>query len=132
VLSEPVSFAACSSTSGKLDRPRASRISEKTSPPSPVATSCQGETHVVVYAGRPILKIRRGWDRIRQDAGLGPDVVPHILKHTAITWAVQAGGRLEDLAPYFSTTVETVERTYWHHHPDDQQSALDAVQKRRR
>lgn len=33
--------------------------------------------------------IRTAWEGIREDAGLGADVVPHVMRHTAVTWSMQ-------------------------------------------
>ena len=44
---------------------------------------------------------------------------------------MQRGARLSDLAGHFSTTTETLERDYGHHHPDYQSSALAAIERRR-
>ena len=54
-------------------------------------------------------------------------VTPHILKHTAITWAMQNGSSKEDAASFFSTSTDTIERTYWHHSPHAQESAVSAL-----
>jgi len=42
-------------------------------------------------------------------------LTPHILKHTAITWAMQNSSTIEDAASFFSTSTDTIERVYWHH-----------------
>ncbi len=58
------------------------------------------------------------------------DGTPHTLKHTAITWALQRGATTWDAAGYFSTSVQTIERTYGHHSPHHQASAVDAMNRR--
>ncbi|MCE8458564.1 site-specific integrase [Rhodovulum sulfidophilum] len=58
-------------------------------------------------------------------------ITPHVLKHTAITWTVQRGAFLPDVASYFSTSLETIERVYWHHSPDHQRSAVEAMDRRK-
>lgn len=59
------------------------------------------------------------------------DVTPHTLKHTAITWALQRGASVWDAAGYFSTSVETIERTYGHHSPNHQETAVQALNRRK-
>lgn len=54
-------------------------------------------------------------------------IVPHILKHTAITWALQGGATIWDAAGYFSTSPETIQRVYGHHCPDHQSTAVAAA-----
>lgn len=36
-----------------------------------------------------------------------------------------------DLAGYYGVTMETIERTYGHHHPDYQATAVEAMERRR-
>ncbi len=92
------------------------------------------ETH----DGNRVADIKRGWDKLcevayeiaaKLDVDMPPrkHLTPHILKHTAVTWFVQNGGSLEKAAQFFSTTLETLERTYWHHSPDFMESALEAI-----
>lgn len=57
------------------------------------------------------------------------EVVPHTLKHTAITWALQNGASIWDAAGYFSTSVETIQKVYGHHSPDFQNSAVEAMNR---
>lgn len=58
--------------------------------------------------------------RIRQ-------ISTHVLKHTAITWMVQAGVSFERIAKFSNTSVEIIERVYGHHSPSFVQEATDAV-----
>jgi integrase len=55
------------------------------------------------------------------------DLTPHILKHTAITWAMQNGATIEDAANFFSTSTTTIENVYWHHSPYCQESVVEAL-----
>lgn len=57
-------------------------------------------------------------------------ITPHVLKHTAITWALQRGATIWDAAGYFDTSPETIERVYGHHSPDHQASAVAALDRR--
>lgn len=58
-------------------------------------------------------------------------MTPHTLRHTAITWAMQNGAQKWDVAGYFGVSMETLERTYGHHHPDYQATAVEAMERRR-
>lgn len=75
---------------------------------------------VVHYLGGPVIKQRRAWDWVRREAKLGADVVPHILRHTAVTWAMQGGADLWEAAGFFGMSPEVLWRVYGHHHPDFQ------------
>jgi integrase len=82
--------------------------------------------HVVEFRGRPCGSIKRAW----ATASAGLDATPHTLRHTAITWAMQRGVNLADAAGFFGVSMETLERVYWHHHPDYQQSAVEAMERK--
>jgi integrase len=72
----------------------------------------------VEYAGRLIAKERRGWHRARELAGLAEDVTPHVLKHTCITWLLQNGVPIRQVAGFVGTTEKVIETTYGHHSPE--------------
>jgi integrase len=65
-----------------------------------------------------------------RDAGLGEDVTPHTLRHTAATWLMQGGTDLWIAAGFLGMSVETLERTYGHHHPDFQAQAAKNIAAR--
>lgn len=89
----------------------------------------EGCRWAVEFEGMRIGNVKRSFARIASDAGLS-DVTPHTLKHTAITWALQNGASVWDCAGFFATSPETIQKTYGHHSPDYQQSALGAVERR--
>jgi integrase len=72
----------------------------------------------VEYAGRLILKQRKGWDRARKLAGLGDEVTPHTLKHTCITWLLQNRVPIWEVAGFVGTSEKVIRDTYGHHAPD--------------
>lgn len=86
-----------------------------------------GARFPVEYQGAMCGDIKTAWTTI---AASMPDVTPHTLRHTAITWAMQRGARVWDVAGYFGVSVEMIEKTYGHHHPDHQSSAREAMGKR--
>lgn len=86
-------------------------------------------THVVTYRGKPVESIKTGIRRAAERAGLN-GVTPHVLKHTAITWAVAKGLGIEDAAEYFNTSPETIRKHYWHHSPHHQERALEIIERR--
>lgn len=95
-----------------------------------------------------MLDIRKGWARaveLAEEMALeaeikidltfpGPNgrkyITPHVLKHTAITWALQRGSTIWDAAGNFSTSAETIERVYGHHSPTHQASAVEAMNRK--
>lgn len=84
-------------------------------------------SHVVEWNGQPVKDVDKAFRNTVKAAGLGADVTPHVLKHTSITWSMQRGTSKEDAASFYGTTVETIERHYWHHHPDFQADAAENV-----
>lgn len=88
--------------------------------------------YVVEWQGKAIGEVNKGFAAAVQRAGLGDDVTPHVLRHTAATWMMQNGADLWDAAGFLGMSVQILERTYGHHHPDHQQSAIVAVTSKRR
>lgn len=89
-------------------------------------------THVIHINGQPLTgRIRTAWEGMRDDAGLGAEVVPHILRHTSATWAMQGGMNLADAADYLGMTEEVLRAHYYHFHPDFQAEAGDAFDRSR-
>lgn len=87
--------------------------------------------HVVSWAGKPIAKERRAWGLVREAAGVGPEVTPHIMRHTAATWLMQRGADIWDAAGYLGMDATTLERTYGHHHPDFQKEVAGKFSRTR-
>jgi integrase len=54
-------------------------------------------------------------------------ITPHVLRHTAATWLMQAGVDLWVAAGFLGMTVKQLEDTYGHHHPDFQDEAANAL-----
>jgi integrase len=71
--------------------------------------------------------IRTAFENAVERAGLGPDVTPHVLRHTFGTWSAMAGKSMFDIAGMMGDTVATVTKTYAHHHPDYLRDAANNV-----
>jgi hypothetical protein len=90
--------------------------------------------HFIVHrndGGQYAEKIKTAWDAIVEDAGLGPDVVRHVLRHTAATWLMQLGTDPWQAAGWLGMTLEQLQANYGHHHPDFQEEAAEAFGGRR-
>lgn len=74
--------------------------------------------YVVTYDGTRMDRMQRAWRSAVARAGLGPDVTPHVMRHTFITWRLQEGWSLWDAAKAAGATMETAESTYGHHAPE--------------
>jgi integrase len=89
-----------------------------------------GVTSVVHYQGQPIRKLRRSWATVARRAGATRKDGPHIVRHTAATWQMQAGTDLFEAAGYLGMSPETLWATYGHHHPDFQATAARAIPRK--
>jgi integrase len=85
------------------------------------------KTAVIEWNGKPVRSIRKGFAAAVRAAGLGAGVTPHILRHTCATWLMQKGVDLWDAAGFLGMTVQQLEATYGHHHPDYQRGAAEAL-----
>ena len=75
--------------------------------------------------------IKKAFRAVAADAGLGADVTPHVLRHTAATWLMQAGTDPWEAAGFLGMTVETLMTRYGHHHPDYLSGARGAFSRHR-
>ena len=84
---------------------------------------------VVHNAGRSVSKLRLAvyWNGARDIAGLDSKVIRHVLRHTAVTWLLQAGVSVWDTANYAGMSPRMVETVYGHHHPDFQEDAAQKI-----
>jgi integrase len=82
---------------------------------------------IVEWNGRAVESVRKGFAAAVRGAGLGDDVTPHILRHTCATWLMQKGVDLWDAAGFLGMTMQQLEATYGHHHPDYQREAAEAL-----
>lgn len=85
----------------------------------------RGIAHVIHFDGRRISKLRRSWKGATTRAALGPGVTPHTLRHTRATWLMQNGIDIWEAAGHLGMSVETLTRTYGHHHADFQRKAAE-------
>lgn len=88
-----------------------------------------GARWLVQIDGQRVGDIKHAFEGARDRADL-PDVTPHVLKHTAITWAMQKGLTVEDAADYFDTSAETIRKVYYHHSPHYMDRALDILERK--
>ncbi len=85
--------------------------------------------YVIHRHDKRIGDLKKGFSAACKKANLF-DVTPHVLKHTAITWAMQNGVDPWQAAGFFATSLPTLMRVYGHHHPDHMREAAKAVCKR--
>src|SRR6516225_9313973 len=87
--------------------------------------------YVVEYDGKPIAsQLRRAWNGARAMAGLGPDVTPHVLKHSCATLMLQNRISTWDVAGVLGTSEAVIRKTYGHHSVEHLRAAVDVWSRR--
>lgn len=82
--------------------------------------------HVIEWAGGSVERIKHGF----RDAAIRADlknVTPHVLRHTAVTWALQDGQDPWAVAGFVGMSIEMVQEVYGHHHPEHLRSVARAL-----
>lgn len=74
--------------------------------------------YVASFHGRRQDRMQRAWRSACRLAGLGPDVTPHVLRHTSTTWEAIAGFDPWLICGRKAITMEVFQSVYAHHHPD--------------
>lgn len=87
-----------------------------------------GNQAVIHYLDKAVSDIDTSFETACRAAELN-DVVPHTLKHTAITWAFQGGMTIEDATDYFATSAATLMEIYRQHSPLHQSRAVSVMDR---
>jgi integrase len=82
---------------------------------------------VIEHHGKPLRAVKKGFAAACARAGI-EGVTPHILRHTAATWMVEAGISDEEVGRMIGDTAEMVHRVYGHHSPNYLRRASAALQ----
>jgi integrase len=121
-------------------RPAGKRETKKRQPPVPLPPSLlahlrrwrrEGQRFAVEWNGKPVTSIRKAFAAAVADSELPGKVTPHVLRHTAATWLMQAGVDLWEAAGFLGMTIEMLAERYGHHHPDHLSGARRAFSKHR-
>lgn len=86
---------------------------------------------VVTWRGRPLADVQTSFDAAAKRVFLDDDVSPHVLKHTAASWLMQAGHDPWKVAEFLATSLTTLLKVYGHHHPDEQSEIAKSHGQRR-
>lgn len=82
--------------------------------------------HVIEWAGGPIDRIKHGFRNAVRRAGLR-GITPHVLRHTVVTWQLQAGVPVWEVAQFVGMTPDMVQNVYGHYHPEHGRRAAAAL-----
>lgn len=92
-----------------------------------------GAKHVVEFEGRPVKSIKKSFARVAGDALPNMEgITPHVLRHSAITWAMRSGEDIWKVGGYVGATVQTIERNYAHHREDHSAAVGEALTRKRK
>lgn len=125
-------------TGGMLYPPARAKETKKRNPPIPLpakllrhlrAWQRNGQRYVVEWGGHAVTRIDGTMKEVAIAAGLGDDVTPHVLRHTAASWQMMAGTDLFEAGQFLGMTARTLESTYAHVRPKHLSSAKDAYQR---
>jgi integrase len=77
---------------------------------------------VVEWQGQPIKSVKNGWASAVEAAGLKTDipqekVIPHTLRHTAISWYLRSGVPIDRVSDYCGVSIQIIKKVYGHHIP---------------
>jgi integrase len=81
--------------------------------------------YVCHYNGWRLKRPHGTWASAVKRAGLGPDVTPHILRHTRATWLMQADVNVWEAAGHLGMSPNILMRVYAKHSPDFQKRAAE-------
>lgn len=121
-------------------RPAGKRQTKKRQPAIPLPAGLlahirrwkrMGQRYVVEWNGNPVRSISKGFRNAVRGCGLGPDVTPHVWRHTCVTWMMQRGVPAFEAAGYAGMTIQMVQDIYGHHSPDHLSTARKSFAKHR-
>ena len=112
---------------GRIYRRSASETeTKKRQPPIPIPRKLlahlrrwerNGARFVVDVDGQRVGSVKTAWRTALAEAGI-EHCTRHDLRHTAITWAMQRKVDKWTACGFFGVTLDVLEGTYGHHHPD--------------
>jgi integrase len=84
---------------------------------------------VLEWCGKPVKNVRRGFVAARETAGLDAKVIPHTLRHTAVSWYLRAGTPTSIVADYVGMSEHILKKVYKHHMPGAFDPIMEASRK---
>lgn len=85
---------------------------------------------VIAWNGKPVASIKRAFRETAKAAKL-PHVTPHVLKHTAVSWALRVASPWV-VSGMTATSVRTLQAVYGKHMLDDVKAAAEAMARNSR
>lgn len=119
--------------------PSGERQTKKRKPPAPIPDKLlphlrcwkrQSDGLFVITAPgttEAIDRISKAFNSAVARAGLDRTVTPHVLRHTTVTWLMQAGEPAWSVGGFVGMTVEMIQERYGHHAPEYLRSTANAT-----
>lgn len=85
------------------------------------------QRYVIEFNGKPISQVNKAFARLAQFAGLGPDVIPHSLRHTCATWLSQRGATMAEAAGFLGMSEAIYDSVYRKFSPTSRVAGFQAV-----
>lgn len=93
------------------------------------ARECAMTPFVIEYGAKRVLRIRKAFMRAVERAGLGKDVTPHVLRHSAAVWMAEAGTPMAEIAQYLGhSSPDITYRVYARFSPSYLRGAAAALE----
>lgn len=80
--------------------------------------------YIMTFGGKPTSNILTAWNTVREKTGI--DVTPHVLRHSRATHLMRQRVDPWQSSKSLGMSLEVLETTYGHHHPDWQNDAAKA------
>ena len=84
---------------------------------------------VIEWNGEAARVVRKPFLTARKNAGLGRDVTPHILRHTAASWLAMGGVPIEQASDLLACDPKTLRTVYRKFDPSYLKGAVDALDR---
>ena len=84
---------------------------------------------MVEINGQRVGSLKTAWRTLLAASGID-HCTKHDLWHTAVTWAMQRGTDKWAAAGLCGLSLDKLESTYGHHHPDHLRSAVEAMDRK--
>lgn len=72
---------------------------------------------VIEWRGEQVERVSKGWLAVREASSLDDQVIPHTLRHTAITWYLRSGKNPHQVSDYCGVSMHIINKHYKHHMP---------------
>ncbi|WP_207791966.1 site-specific integrase [Siccirubricoccus phaeus] len=82
--------------------------------------------YVIEFRGKQVADVKTALRASCRRAGV-EEITSHVLKHSAITWMVQAGIPYEQIGKFTNTSKDIIEKVYGHHSPAFVAEAVGAL-----